>query len=59
MMVLTRLLAALVATALLALAGNGAWSQTKRTIKLVVSFVAGGGVDILVRMLVDHIGGTQ
>jgi tripartite-type tricarboxylate transporter receptor subunit TctC len=59
MMVLTRLLAALVATALLALAGDGAWSQTKRTIKLVVPFAAGGGADILARMLADHIGGTQ
>jgi tripartite-type tricarboxylate transporter receptor subunit TctC len=59
MMVLTRLLAALFATALLALAGDGAWSQTKRTIKLVVPFAAGGGADILARMLGDHIGGTQ
>jgi tripartite-type tricarboxylate transporter receptor subunit TctC len=59
MMVLTRLVTALVATALLALSGDGGWSQAKRTIKIVVPFAAGGGADILARMLADHIGGTQ
>src|ERR1700704_6328456 len=59
MMVLTRLVTALVATALLALSGDGGWAQAKRTIKIVVPFAAGGGADILARMLADHIGGAQ
>jgi tripartite-type tricarboxylate transporter receptor subunit TctC len=36
-----------------------AWSQTTRTIKLVVPFPPGGGADILARLVAEQIGRTQ
>ena len=59
MTMLRRLAAACCTILLLALAGESAWSQAKRTIKIVVPFAAGGGADILARMLGDHIGGRH
>src|SRR6516165_9602525 len=38
------------------LSGHSAWSQTSRTIKVVVPFAAGGVADTLARLLVDQIG---
>src|SRR5262245_17790161 len=35
-----------------------AWSQTTRTIKIVVPFAAGGGADILTRLMADYIART-
>src|SRR5262245_37491632 len=46
------------AAILVAALGLDAWSQT-RTIKLVVPFAAGGGSDILSRMLAEQIGRHQ
>ncbi len=52
--------AMLVAAAwLLALAGAPAWSQAGQTIRLVVPYPPGGGIDVLARILVDEIGRTQ
>jgi tripartite-type tricarboxylate transporter receptor subunit TctC len=42
-------------TVLLALAEHGAWSQTARTIRFVVPFPAGGGADLLTRVLAEQI----
>jgi tripartite-type tricarboxylate transporter receptor subunit TctC len=41
------------------LSGGEAWSQTTRTIKIVVPFTAGGGADILARLLAEQIGRAQ
>jgi tripartite-type tricarboxylate transporter receptor subunit TctC len=38
---------------------HGAWSQTARTIKLVVPFPPGGGADILARLVAEQIGRAQ
>src|SRR3977135_4088669 len=46
-------------TAFLALADHGARSQTARTIRFVVPFPAGGGADLLVRVLAEQIGRAQ
>jgi tripartite-type tricarboxylate transporter receptor subunit TctC len=43
----------------IAQSGNDARSQTPKTIKIVVPLAAGGGVDILARMLADQIGQSQ
>ena len=42
----------------LSMYGHSAWSQTKRAIKIVVPFAAGGGSDIVARLLADHIART-
>jgi tripartite-type tricarboxylate transporter receptor subunit TctC len=44
-----------VAVTLITLSGHGAWSQTTRTIKIVVAVPPGGGEDILARLLGEQI----
>jgi tripartite-type tricarboxylate transporter receptor subunit TctC len=44
---------------LLALSGDGALSQTARTIRIVVPFPAGGSADDVARLMADQIGRTQ
>jgi tripartite-type tricarboxylate transporter receptor subunit TctC len=44
-----------VAVTLITLSGHGAWSQTTRTIKIVVTVPPGGGEDILARLLGEQI----
>jgi tripartite-type tricarboxylate transporter receptor subunit TctC len=41
------------------LSATDAWSQPSRTIKVVVPFPPGGGVDILARIVADHISRSQ
>src|SRR6266576_596126 len=53
------ILAAVAGVTLLALSGDGAVSQTTRTIKLVVPFPAGGSGDELARLLADQIGRSR
>jgi len=47
------------AASLLALAGAPAWSQASPTIRLIVPYPPGGGIDVLARILADEIGRTQ
>jgi tripartite-type tricarboxylate transporter receptor subunit TctC len=49
----------LTAAILLALTGHGAWSQTARTIKIVVPYPPGSGPDILSRLMGEQIGRAQ
>ena len=42
-----------------ALSGLGAWSQTARTIKIIVPLAPGGGSDILARVMADQISRAQ
>src|SRR5262245_60266294 len=42
-----------------AVTGHDARSQTTRTIKIVVPFAPGGGVDIVARLMADQIGRMQ
>jgi tripartite-type tricarboxylate transporter receptor subunit TctC len=51
--------AAAVAVPSVTLSGYGAWSQTSRTIKIVVSYPAGGGADLVARLLGEQIGRAQ
>jgi tripartite-type tricarboxylate transporter receptor subunit TctC len=44
---------------LIALSGCAAWSQPTKTIKIIVPFPAGGGLDILARSLAEQIGRTH
>jgi tripartite-type tricarboxylate transporter receptor subunit TctC len=48
-----------IAAIVILLAGQSAWSQTPRTIKIVVPVPPGGGMDFLARVLADQIGRTQ
>jgi tripartite-type tricarboxylate transporter receptor subunit TctC len=41
------------------LPGHAAWCQTTRTIKVVVPYAPGGGVDALARILAEQIGRTR
>jgi tripartite-type tricarboxylate transporter receptor subunit TctC len=52
-------LAAAVAVLSITLSSHGAWSQTARTIKIVVPAPAGGGADFLARLLGEQIGQAQ
>jgi tripartite-type tricarboxylate transporter receptor subunit TctC len=54
-----RLAVALIAVILTMPAGHGAWSQTARTIKIVVPYPPGSGPDILSRLMAEQIGRTQ
>ncbi len=47
---------ALLAAALIAPTGHGAWSQTAPTVKIVVPYPPGSGPDILSRLMADEIG---
>ena len=51
--------AAAVAVLSVTVAGHGAWSQTARTIKVVVSVQPGGSSDFLARLLAEQIGRAQ
>jgi tripartite-type tricarboxylate transporter receptor subunit TctC len=44
---------------LIALPSPDAWSQTKRTIKIIDPAPPGGSIDIVARLLAEHIGRTQ
>ena len=48
-----------IAAILILLTGHGAWSQTPRTVKIVVPVPPGGGMDFLARLLADQIGRAQ
>ena len=51
--------AAAVAVLSVTVTGHGAWSQTARTIKVVVPVQPGGGTDFLARVLGEEIGRAQ
>ncbi|HEY6993301.1 MAG TPA: tripartite tricarboxylate transporter substrate binding protein [Xanthobacteraceae bacterium] len=54
-----RLAITVLAVIFAALPGNGAWSQTARTIKIVVPYPPGSGPDILSRLMAEQIGRAQ
>src|SRR5713101_6019178 len=54
-----RLVITLMTVLIISLFGQGAWSQTSRTIKIIVPFSAGGGADIVARQLADQISHMQ
>jgi tripartite-type tricarboxylate transporter receptor subunit TctC len=43
----------------LSMFSQGAWSQTTRTIKIIVPVPPGGGMDFLTHLLAEQIGRTQ
>jgi tripartite-type tricarboxylate transporter receptor subunit TctC len=54
----TRLVAALAAATLLALAGTAAWPQSGRTIRLILPFPPGGPADVMARVVAEQIGAS-
>jgi len=56
---LTGYLVALIAVSLVTLATKGTTAQTSRTVKIIVPLSAGGGADILARVLAEQINRTQ
>ena len=54
-----QLAGAAAAVILVTLCGHGAWSQTARTIKVVVPYPPGGGADLVARLLGEQIGRAQ
>jgi tripartite-type tricarboxylate transporter receptor subunit TctC len=50
---------AAVAGSLLWLANATAWSQAAQSIRLIVPYPPGGGIDVLARILADEVGRTQ
>src|SRR5262249_6578547 len=48
-----------IVVSLVAMSSHGAWSQSARTIKFVVPYVAGGATDTLARLLADGINRAQ
>jgi tripartite-type tricarboxylate transporter receptor subunit TctC len=56
---LTLIVTALAIIGVASFADHQAWSQAARTIKIVVPFPAGGGADILARLLADRIAATE
>jgi tripartite-type tricarboxylate transporter receptor subunit TctC len=49
----------IISAILISLSGNGAWSQTTRTVKVIVPFPPGGAADLVARVLGEQIGRTQ
>jgi tripartite-type tricarboxylate transporter receptor subunit TctC len=47
------------AVLLVALSGHNAWSQTAKTIKIIVPFPPGGPTDTVARLLAEQIGRVQ
>jgi tripartite-type tricarboxylate transporter receptor subunit TctC len=47
------------ALSILCKVGHGAWSQTTRTIKIIVPVPPGGGLDFLTRLLAEQIGRSR
>ena len=50
--------AGLIAVVLVAIGGHAAWSQSTRTVKLIVPVLPGGAPDILARVLAEQFGHT-
>ena len=49
----------LAAIAVMSFSSSRAWSQSTNIVKLIVPFPAGGGLDILARLLAEQIGRTH
>jgi len=56
---ISKLVSSAILVILVALPGDLGWSQTARTIKLIVPSAPGGGADILARLLADQISKAQ
>ena len=49
----------MISASLMGLSGSGAWSQTARTVRLVVPFPPGGAIDVLARIVAEEVGRLQ